>query len=290
MMQPMLDLQCFAEGEGAAMAENGAPESAIAENPAPEGTAGEQAAPAGEQTESFEELIKGKYKKDFDTQVQKILSSRFKNQKDHQAILDRMRPAMDLMAQRYGLVPDEKKGLDYEALYQKLVDDNSMYEEEAFKRGMKVEDLKRMKQLEIENARLQRSASDAAKEAENRKAYDSLVHAGEELKAVYPDFDLHAEMQNPAFGRLVAVGVPLRTVYEVVHKDEILSGGMQYAVKKTQEKISKSIQSGLARPAENGSSSQASAEIGSLDPSKLTRKDFAQIKARAERGERITFR
>lgn len=290
MMQPMLDLQCFAEGEGAAMAENGAPESAIAENPAPEGTAGEQAAPAGEQTESFEELIKGKYKKDFDTQVQRILSSRFKNQRDTQAILDRMRPAMDLMAQRYGLVPDEKKGLDYEALYQKLVDDNSMYEEEAFKRGMKVEDLKRMKQLEIENARLQRSASDAAKEAESRKAYDSLVRAGEELKAVYPDFDLHAEMQNPAFGRLVAVGVPLRTVYEVVHKDEILSGGMQYAVQKTQEKISKSIQSGLTRPKENGSSSQASAEIGSLDPSKLTRKDFAQIKARAERGEHITFR
>lgn len=289
-MQPMLDLQCFAEGESAAMAENGVPESATAENPVPEGTAGEQAAPAGEQTESFEELIKGKYKKDFDTQVQKILSSRFKNQKDHQAILDRMRPAMELMAQRYGLVPDEKKGLDYEALYQKLVDDNSMYEEEAFKRGMQVEDLKRMKQLEIENARLQRSASDAAKEAESRKAYDSLVRAGEELKAVYPDFDLHTEMQNPAFGRLVAVGVPLRTVYEVVHKDEILSGGMQYAVQKTQEKISKSIQSGLTRPKENGSSSQASAEIGSLDPSKLTRKDFAQIKARAERGERITFR
>ena len=139
-MQPMLDLQCFAEGESAAMAENGVPESATAENPAPEGTAGEQAAPAGEQTERFEELIKGKYKKDFDTQVQKILSNRFKNQKDHQAILDRMRPAMDLMAQRYGLVPDEKTGLDYEALYQKLVDDNSMYEEEAFKRGMKADE------------------------------------------------------------------------------------------------------------------------------------------------------
>ena len=60
-MQPMLDLQCFAEGESAAMAENGVPESATAENPVPEGTAGEQAAPAGEQTESFEELIKGKY-------------------------------------------------------------------------------------------------------------------------------------------------------------------------------------------------------------------------------------
>lgn len=289
-MQPMLDLQCFAEGESAAIAEDGAPESTTAENPAPEGTAGEQAAPAGEQTERFEELIKGKYKKDFDTQVQKILSSRFKNQKDHQAILDRMRPAMELMAQRYGLVPDGKKGLDYEALYQKLVDDNSMYEEEAFQRGMQVEDLKRMKQLEIENARLQRSASEAAKEAESRKAYDALVRAGKELKTVYPDFDLHAEMQNPAFGRLVAVGVPLRTVYEVVHKDEILSGGMQYAVQKTQEKISKSIQSGLARPSENGASSQASAEIGSLDPSKLTQKDFAQIKARAERGERITFR
>lgn len=281
-----INLQLFAE-EGGAAADTGALASSTAETV---DTDGMQAAPAEEQgEESFDDLIKGRYKQDYSRHVQEAISKRFKNQRDNQEFIDRMSPALNLMAERYGIQPDKDGNVDYDALYNKLVDDNSMYEEEAFKRGMSVEDLKHMKQLEFRNAQLQRKNDEAEREAQNRAEFEKLVQQGEELKRLYPNFDLSAEMQNPDFGRLIAVNVPVRTAFEVVHKDEILAGGMQYAVQQTAQKLSKAVQSGSRRARENGTSGQSASEVGTLDPSKLTLKDLQRIKARAERGERVTF-
>lgn len=280
-----INLQLFAEEEGAA-ADSGALASTTAE--AVED--GAQAAPAEEQgEESFDDLIKGKFKTEYSRHVQEAINKRFKNQRDNQEFLDRMNPALSLMAERYGIQPDKDGNLDYDALYNKLVDDNSMYEEEAFRRGMSVEDLKHMKQLEFQNEQLQRRNEEAEREAQSRAEFDELVRQGEDLKRFYPNFDLSVEMQNPDFGRLIAVNVPLRTAYEVVHKDEIMAGGMQYAVQQTAEKLSKAVQSGSRRARENGTSGQSPSDTGTLDPSKLTLKDLQRIRARAERGERITF-
>jgi hypothetical protein len=63
---------------------------------------------------------------------------------------------------------------------------------------------------------------------------------------------------------------------------------MEYAVKTTKEKISKSIQSGT-RPQENGLSSQSATSPGDIDLSKLTLAQIRDFTARAQAGERITF-
>lgn len=279
-----MDLQLFAE-------EGGTADSGFAATSAEgsEDVGSEQAAPAPEQEETFDSLIKGRYKAEYSQHVQDAINKRFKNQRDNQELMDKMNPVLTMMAQRYGIAPDAAGNVDMDVLQQAIMDDNSMYEEEAFQRGMSVEDLKHMKQLEMDNAQLMRQHEQSLREEQARKAWDELKEQGEQLKQIYPRFDIGIEMQNPEFGRLIAVNVPLRTAYEIVHHDEIMEGGMQYAVQQTKENISKSIQSGSRRPAENGTRNVSPADTGSLDPSKLTRKDFARIKQAAQRGERITF-
>lgn len=243
----------------------------------------------GEAPQSFDELIDSnpEYKEALGQRVQDAIAKRFKNQKDLQKQLDGLTPGLDILAQKYGLEAVDGK-YDYEALMQKVMNDDKLYEEEAYARGMSVDDLKHMKQLEAENAQLNAQRAAQAQEEASREEFEKIARQAEDVKAIYPNFDLGVELENPDFGRLVANNVPVLTAYQVVHNDEILAGGMQFAVQKTKEQISKSIQSGK-RPQENGLSSQSATSPGELDPSKLTLKQINEIKARAQTGERITF-
>lgn len=236
--------------------------------------------------ESFDSLIKGKYKDEYSSHVQDAINKRFKHQQDFEARFNETQPILAMVAQKYGINPSEN-GYDLMALQNAINNDNSLYEKEAFERGMSVEDLKQMKALERENMAFRQREEAMARQNAGRQQYEKLMADAQQVKNVYPAFNLDIEMQNPDFGRLAAVGIPLRTAYEVVHREEIMGTAMQYATQKTQEAMSKSIQSGMRRPAENGMSSSAASAPANIDPTKFTKKDFAEMRMRAERGEKI---
>ena len=93
-------------------------------------------------------------------------------------------------------------------------------------------------------------------------------------------------MENPAFGRLVANGVDARTAYEVIHRDEIQRGAMQYAVQRTKEQVAASMAANSRRPVENGNTATP-ASITKEDPSTWTAEDRREIRRRVQNGERI---
>ena len=243
------------------------------------------------QVDEWDTLIKGKYKEQYGKAVNDAVQKRFKHQKDLQGQIDAIDPVIRAIAQRYDVKADALGNIPINVLSEKVLNDNSMYEQEAYERGMSVEDLKQMKSLERENAQLRR----ATQVTEEQREWDGLVAQGEELKQTYPAFDMDNEMLNPQFGKLLATfqrsGFPnaVQIAYETVHRDEIMGGAMQYAVEQTKQKISNSIQSGMTRPQENGTSQTAAGAPTALDPSKLTREQIEDIKKRAARGERITF-
>lgn len=286
----LLNLQLFAE-EG--MADTGDLASPTAENPVGDGVAtetdGEQIASAAD--ESFDSLIKGKYKKEYNAAVKSAIDKRFKNQQDLQSKMDMITPMMQQLALRYGVDTGPDGRIPIEALMSKVMEDDSMYEDEAYERGMSVDDLKQLKALERENNMLKQQRQRSAEQEE----WDRIVEQGNAVKEVYPDFDLDMEMQNPDFGRLLATmqrsGFPnaLQVAYEAVHREELMSGAMRYAAQQTQQKISKSVQSGMQRPVENGTSQRSAGAPTALDPSKLSKEQIDDIKRRAARGERITF-
>jgi len=288
MPKLLFNLQLFGE-EGSADAGEFA--GSIAEVSEGEGVATTTEEQPVAQVDEWDTLIKGKYKEQYGKAINDAVNKRFKHQKDLQGQIDAIDPIIRTIAQKYDVKADALGNIPINVLQQKIDSDNSLYEQEAYERGMSVEDLKTMKSLERENAQLRR----ATQYTEEQREWDALVAQGEELKQTYPAFDMDNEMLNPQFGKLLATfqrsGFPnaVQIAYETVHRDQIMGGAMQYAVEQTKQKISNSIQSGMTRPQENGTSQTAAGAPTALDPSKLTREEIADIKRRAARGERITF-
>ena len=120
------------------------------------------------------------------------------------------------------------------------------------------------------------------------KLYAQWMEQADSTKQIYPSFDLRAEMQNPKFLDLLRSNIDVRTAYEVMHKDDIIAGAMQFTAKTVEQKLTNKIIAGGARPAENGNSSQG-ASVTKSDVSALTRADRAEIARRVARGEKISF-
>jgi hypothetical protein len=122
-----------------------------------------------------------------------------------------------------------------------------------------------------------------------RGRISSWIKQSEDVKSIYPDFDLRKELrENKLFSQLIMGGAPLKAAYETVHKDEILSGAMAYTADKVREQVVKGNEAKGRRPIENGVSSEA-AVVTSVDVNSLTSQDILKILKQVENGANITF-
>ena len=257
----------------------------------------EEAAPAAEvqkPTEAqpdlnaeFEKLIKGQYKEQYDARMQDTIRNRLKGKDSQIAELTEKQnaatPIIELLAKKYGV-----DATDINALNKAIQDDDSYFEEEALERGLTVQQLKEIRKMERENADLRRQMQAQQTQENANKLYTSWMNQAEDAKKVYPSFDLKAEMQNPKFVDLLRSNVDVRTAYEVIHKDDIIHGAMQFTADTVKAKVAKDIAAQGARPAENGMSSGSPAVVKS-DVSQLSRADRDEIRRRVARGEKIRF-
>ena len=232
---------------------------------------------------SFDELIKGDYKKDFDERVHRIIGAKTANIKSLQEEIDKFGPILDLVSRKYGV---DAKNID--ALTNALMNDESYYEQEALEKGMSVEQLKQMRRIERENDTLRRTLERSRQENESARIYNEWMQQSEELKDIYPDFDFESEVRNEDFSSLLRNGIDVRTAYEVIHKDEIIQGAMAVTARKVKEKVTNDIRANGKRATENGMSSQAGTVFKS-DVNSLTKADREEIDRRVARGEKISF-
>lgn len=293
-----IDLQLFAEGggdgaasanAGGAAAEAGAQAAVIygkQEGTAmPNAQSQETAAPQPE-AESFESLITGRYKADFDKKAQQMINTRFKQTKQLEAERDALRPVLDALSAKYGI---DQKGKDFAQKLQAAIDaDDSYYEEEADRLGLTVNQLKEQRRTNAELAELREALAERQRQEARDNIYQGWLDQSEQLKGIYPDFDLQVEAQDEGFVRLLQNGIDVRTAYEVVHKDELLSGAIRYAVKTAQQRTVEDIRARGLRPQEAGAgSSTAAAQVVKADPRDWSREDMAEATRRALMGEKI---
>lgn len=231
----------------------------------------------------FDALIKGEYKDLYDARVQEIVQKRLKGSKDAEARYEALTPMLELLAKKYGV-----DATDAAALVQAIEDDDSYFEDEALERGISVEQLKEIRKIEKENADLRRQMSEQESRERANQLYSNWLQQAESTRQVYPTFDLEAELQNPQFVSLLRSNIDVRTAYEVVHKDEIIAGAMQFTAQATERRVTDSIRSRGQRPVENGNSGQGSAQTKG-QVSQLTKADRAEIARRVERGAKIRF-
>ena len=268
-------LQLFGEG-----GDGGAPA-------APAEGEGQQQAEEQPQKATFDDLLKDPdYKKEFDKRSNRAA---YNARKQAQQERDKLLPMFEALGRKYSLDVSDPAKIDLEKLSAAVMADDELFEREATEMGVTVDGLRKIRAAENQ----MREADRVRAEEESRAAWQRLVEDGEQLKQLYPGFDLEAELANPQFGKLLAglqasgFDGALRTAYESVHRDEIMSGALQYAVQKTKQQVSNSIQAGQRRPAENGAASAAAQT--KIDPSKLTPQQRKEIRERVMRGEHITF-
>ena len=308
---PMLSLQVFAEGAGAA---GGAGDGGTAQgqgvteaaalpqtkgaknNPLAEVKYGiqEEVAPAAEVQQTiteaqpdpnaeFEKLIKGQYKEQYDARMQDTIQKRLKGTKETVDKYNALQPVLEILAKKHGV-----DASDIEALQKAIEADDSYFEEEALERGMSVQDLKTIRKMERENADLKRQMQEQQTKEKADKLYAQWMQQEQDTKQVYPSFNMQAEMQNPKFVDLLKSNIDVKTAYEVLHKDEIIPAAMQFTAKTVEQKLTNKIIANGARPTENGMSSQGAAVVKS-DVSQLSKADRAEIIRRVQRGEKIRF-
>ena len=226
---------------------------------------------------------------EYNKQMQSVVQSRLKNAKAAEESLNKLAPALELLARRHGL---DANNMDYDAIAKAINDDDAYYEDKALEMGVSLETAKRIDQQEREHARQQREEARNLEQQKIRNHIMRLEQQGEALKKVFPSFDLRKELQNPVFARMTSpnVGVSVEDAYHAVHRKEIMSAGMQATAQKTAEKISNAIQAGSRRPDENGTSGQ-SASVTTFDYSKASKAQRdelkKQIRAAAARGEKL---
>jgi hypothetical protein len=257
----------------------GIQEEASTESPVPE----VKTTATDDRNARFEALIKGEFKDLYDARMQDTIQKRLKGSKETVDKYNALSPTLEMLAKKYGVDAN-----DIKALNKAIEEDDSYYEEEALERDMSVQQLKEIKKMERENAELKRQMNEQERQENANRLYSRWMQESEATKAVYPTFNLEAEMQNPRFLDLLRNNVDVRTAYEVLHKDEIIPAAMQFTAKTVEQKLTNKIIANGARPVENGNSSQGATVVKS-DVSQLSKADRAEIIRRVQRGEKIKF-
>lgn len=291
-----LSLQLFADGAGAgaaaagtaAGAEAGSNSQSATGNNNAEGAAGSttgaESTAEQSQVETFDDLIKGRYKQDFDAKVQSIINKRFKGAREAEASMNKLSQGISALGTYYGLDAESPDFLD--KLNSRIMDDEKLYEKEAAESGMNVDDVKRIRRMEMENRALKLQARRDAEERQMQEFYSGVIKQVPDVQKVYPQFDIDTEMANEQFFNLVRNGVGLRNAYEVIHGSELQAARDAIIAQKAQEQLSNSVRANGMRP--NEVNHNSAPDFG-RDIKNMTRAEVKQIIRRAERGEVVKF-
>ena len=222
---------------------------------------------------------------EYNKQMQAVVQSRLRSAKDAEDKLAKLAPALELLARANNLDPEN---IDYDALAKAINDDESYYEQKALEMGVSVETAKKIDQQERSTARQERENARTLEQQKFQQHIVKLQQQGEEMKKVFPNFDLRTELQNPVFARMTSpnVGISVQDAYYAVHRIELQAAAMQVTAQKTAQKISNAIQAGSRRPNENGTSGQAPS-VTTFDYRSMSPEQRDALKKRILSGEKV---
>ena len=228
-------------------------EAAIGETGESFADAGQDGALETDPDTEFNDLVNGRFKEQFSKKTQAIIDKRFKQTKELEAFKERAQPIIGALCERYGV----NEG-DMDSLEQALSCCDNTQQTQSLQNNL-------------------------------RGKISSWMKAGEDFKKIVPDFDLRAELRgDKTFGKLLLSGIPLKTAYETVHRDEILGGAVAFTADKVRRQVVHGIEARGMRPVENGVRSE-SAIVTSVDVNSLTSQDILKILKQVENGANVTF-
>jgi hypothetical protein len=284
-MQKKYDIQLFAEEGATAGANTGATAEGTIENVGNDNSVNN--AQQSAERKSFDELIKGDYKSDYQAKLEKTLNKRMSKVnaqiQEGQEFRNKIEPLLESFAAKYGISNPN----DLDSIIRAIDNDNSLYEDIATERGVSVEQAKQLIQAERIIKQNEMREQNEAKRQAFQNQYNGWVTEAAELKEFYPGFNFEQESENPEFRKWLNFGMSVKDAYEFIHRDELMSGAMNYAYNQSKQDIADTMKANARRPVENGTSQQQATNYQGLTFDKLSQKQLKQLMDAASKGEAI---
>lgn len=226
---------------------------------------------------------------EYNQEMQRTVQQRLGKAKAAEDAMGDLSPALELLARHYGL---DAENIDAKALAKAISDDDGYYEDKALELGVPVETAKQIDRTERDAARQQRQEAATIEEQRIEQHFSKMQADAAALKQKFPGFDLMTELKNPTFVRLTAPGsgLSVEDAYYAIHREEIQAAANANVARNVANRMANNIRSGNARPAENGTSSQAPS-VTSFDYKRASREEREALKARIyaadARGEKL---
>lgn len=235
-----------------------------------------------ERRAKYRELVK-EYQDIYNEDFQRVFNRRFAETKAMQEQLEAQKPVIEAMQAKY-----KTNAGDMKALMQAVESDDAFLADAAEEHGMTIEQYKEFSRLQRENAFLLKQEQDRQARQRADMQLAKWQSEANDLKKLYPNFDLVREAENQEFLSLLKHGVPVQHAYEVTHLDQIKAGVAASQAAATEKQIVASVRAKGNRPRENGTSSQGSFVVKD-NVHNLTKKDRENIARQVARGAIISF-
>lgn len=245
--------------------------------------AGPDTAPTPEErSKAWQELIRGEYKDLYDSDMQKVAKNRVAKLKELEQKNAEQQNVLDRLAVKYGTN-------DVNAIAQAIDNDTAMWERAADEAGMTTEQYMQFQNLQRQNAQLIREQAEREEQMQMQARIQGRLQEAQALQQIYPGFDLRAELENPAFARLVDHDdIPLQHAYELIHLNDIKAMTAHTAAAQTEKAVTDNIRARGTRPAEAGANSHT-AFTQKTDFKKMSLDEMQALNQRAMNGEHIDF-
>ena len=225
---------------------------------------------------------------EWNREMQGMMRDRVKNTN---ARLDKAMQILELVGRDYGVEAENIADLDLDALRTKVEGDKRRYERAAIAHGTDVDTEMRLDQLQRENRQQKKELDDRQREAELQNHYRNLQAQAQELRKVFPDFNLDRELENQEFYERTLPGSrdTVESAYYAIHGKEIAAMRAQQAAnmaaRGTSQAMANSIQAGRRMPAENGTVQRAPGTVKSTPFSKMTPEQRKEFERQARAGK-----
>lgn len=248
--------------------------------------------------ESFDSLIgkNGKFEKEYNSRVSAAIKGRLRNVKQAEEKLREFAPLIGRIADSFGLDGKDIYNMDVADLISRFDEDTRLIADEADAKGENPKSYARVRALERQSkdaqmlALMDQQAQQAQQaEIDRQQRMERIAAESDALRQKYPTFDLASEMQNERFKGMLSRGASIEEAYEYAHMSELISGGMQYAAKKAEAKVTATVQANRSRPSEAGMTSSATAATSFPDFASMKRSDFNKLVREVKSGRRVNF-
>lgn len=215
-------------------------------------------APAAEEpaTMSWEDFMKIP---ENNARMQKTISERVnKVGQDQTDFMNKLSPALELIANKYGIQPGEDGKYDPEALAQAVTGDDSYYEDKAEELGVDVKTARHIEELETANRRAEAEKQRQQRDEQLRAHFMAMQQQANDLQQLYPSFSLEQALNDPNFLRFTSpeVGMTVKQAFYALYGDDVQAQAVNAVAQRAKLDAANAVRSGV-RPRENGSAAAA---------------------------------